>query len=106
MITVLSIDKLRAARGFELATALVLGSEDLLDGGGGLFTWDAECELDDDGVDVVKFTRELVGRWRRVENIGLILKSENGHFWRVTVGDDGVMVTTDLGTTLPVDGGG
>lgn len=103
MITVLSIDKLRAARGFELSTALVLGAETLLDGGGGLFTWDPECELDDDGVDVIAFPRELIGRWRRVENVGLILKSPSGHFWRVTVGDTGVLATTDLGTTL--DGG-
>lgn len=103
MITVLSIDKLRAARGFELSTALVLGAETLLDGGGGFFTWDAECELDDDGVDVIAFTRELVGRWRRVDNIGLILKAPGGHFWRVTVNDAGELSTTDLGTTL--DGG-
>lgn len=32
---------------------------------------------------------------------GLILKSPNGHYWRVTVGDTGTLSTTDLGTTLP-----
>jgi hypothetical protein len=32
---------------------------------------------------------------------GLVLKSPNGHYWRVTVGDTGTLSTTDLGTTKP-----
>lgn len=105
MITLLNIDKLRGARGFPLATALVLGAETLLDGGGALFTWDATCVLDDDGVYVVKFVREDVGRWVRVQAVGCVLQSPNGHFWRVTVDDLGALGADDLGATLPLDGG-
>lgn len=101
MITLLNIEKLRAARGFELQAALVLGGEDLLDGLGGLFTWDPESELDDDGFYVVKYAREDVGRWIRVQTIGLILQSPSGHFWRVSVDDVGALSTTDLGDELP-----
>lgn len=32
---------------------------------------------------------------------GLILKSPNGHYWRQTVDNSGVITTTDLGTALP-----
>lgn len=32
---------------------------------------------------------------------GLILKSPNGHYWRVTVGNTGTLTTTDLGTSTP-----
>lgn len=34
---------------------------------------------------------------------GLILKSANGKYWRLTVGDTGILSTTDLGTTLPAE---
>jgi hypothetical protein len=32
---------------------------------------------------------------------GVILKSPNAHYWRITVGDTGALSTADLGTTLP-----
>lgn len=34
-------------------------------------------------------------------SIGIVLKSPNGHYWRITVGDTGTLTTTDLGTTAP-----
>lgn len=105
MITLLNIEKLRGARGLPLATALVLGAETLLDGGGGLFTWVATCEFDDDGVYVVKFVREDVGRWVRVQAVGCVLQSPNGNFWRVVVDDAGALSADDLGAALPLDGG-
>ncbi len=32
---------------------------------------------------------------------GLILRSPNDHYWRVTVSNAGALTTTDLGTTKP-----
>jgi hypothetical protein len=32
---------------------------------------------------------------------GLVLRSPNDHYWRVTVNDAGTLVTADLGTTKP-----
>lgn len=32
---------------------------------------------------------------------GVVLKSSDGHYWRVTIETDGTMTTTDLGTTKP-----
>lgn len=32
---------------------------------------------------------------------GVVLKSPNGHYWRLTVDDTGSLATTDLGTSLP-----
>jgi hypothetical protein len=37
----------------------------------------------------------IIGDGRR-----LILRSPNGHFWNVTVGDTGTLTATDMGTTL------
>lgn len=31
----------------------------------------------------------------------LVLRSPDGHFWSVTVGDDGALSTVDLGTSAP-----
>jgi hypothetical protein len=33
--------------------------------------------------------------------VGLILKSPDGHYWRVKVSNAGALTTTDLGTTKP-----
>ena len=30
----------------------------------------------------------------------LILRSPSGHYWQITVGDDGTLATTDLGTSV------
>jgi hypothetical protein len=32
---------------------------------------------------------------------GLVLKSPNGHYWRISVSNAGALSTTDLGTTAP-----
>ena len=32
---------------------------------------------------------------------GVVLKSPDGHYWRVTVDNTGALTTTDLGTTKP-----
>ena len=32
---------------------------------------------------------------------GVVLKSPNGHYWRLTVDDNGVLATADLGTDKP-----
>lgn len=32
---------------------------------------------------------------------GLVLKSPDGHYWRVTVSNAGALITTDAGTTKP-----
>lgn len=107
MITVSTIDALRAARGFELGTALLLSSEEL-DAEGAptlwsakLYTWDPESELEDNGDTVIAFTRELVGRWVLLERVGCVLKSPNGHYWRLEVADDGTLSTSDLGAAVP-----
>lgn len=107
MITVSTIGELRAARGFENGTALLLLSL-ALDGEGSptlwsakLYTWDPESEADDDGDTVVAFTRELVGRWVLLERVGCVLKSPNGHYWRLEVADDGTLSTVDLGAEVP-----
>jgi hypothetical protein len=31
----------------------------------------------------------------------LILRSPDGHYWKVEVGNTGTLTTTDLGTTIP-----
>lgn len=106
MITVLTTDALRAARGFELGTALLITSL-ALDGVGTptlwsakLYTWDPESEAADDDDTVIAFTRELVGRWVLLERVGCVLKSPNGHYWRLEVADDGTLSTTDLGAEV------
>jgi len=35
------------------------------------------------------------------ENNGVILKSPDGHYWRISVNNGGNLFTTDLGLTLP-----
>lgn len=32
---------------------------------------------------------------------GIVLKSPNNHYWRVTISNLGALITTDLGTTKP-----
>jgi hypothetical protein len=32
---------------------------------------------------------------------GLVLKSSDGHYWRVTISTLGVLTTADLGTSIP-----
>lgn len=36
-----------------------------------------------------------------VDTKGLVLKSPDAHYWRITVDNSGVLSTTDLGTTKP-----
>jgi hypothetical protein len=32
---------------------------------------------------------------------GMVLTSPNGHYWRATIGNTGILTWTDLGTTKP-----
>lgn len=34
-------------------------------------------------------------------DVGVILKSPDGHYWRVQISNAGALTTTDLGTTKP-----
>lgn len=35
------------------------------------------------------------------DTLGAVLKSSDGHYWRITVNTAGALTTTDLGTTKP-----
>jgi hypothetical protein len=120
-------DDLRSARGFAGDLAFSAATAEDGDGRARWYAWDATSTDDDDGINVLKFLREDVGRWKTLRlsaievdsvvvgsapvfhvfrgdapelrvDAPLEVKTENGHWWQIVVDEEtGVVSAVDRG---------